>query len=227
MSKKLFIIGTDTEVGKTRIAGLIVKKLLESGAKTAYFKPAASGNDVGPDGAPIPGDPLEATRLAGSSQPLETTCPFLYRAAVSPALAARWENRPFDANVAEDALKRLDAEYEYVVIEGAGGLACPLRDDEEERLLLVDLIQKWRVPCLLVARSTLGTINAVALTAWTLRAREIPLCGIVLNRWSGDALQLDSARMCAALGDAPVVARVPDGADEIDVAPELLRSFFV
>ena len=226
MSKKLFVIGTDTEVGKTRIAGLIVKKLLESGAKTAYFKPAASGNEVDADGALIPGDPLEATRLAGSNQPLATTCPFLYRAAVSPHLAARWEGRPFDAQIAEDALKRLESEYDYVVIEGAGGLACPLRFDDEERLLFVDLIQKWNCPCLLVARSTLGTINAVALTAWTLRARGIPLRGIVLNRWSGDAMQEDSARMCAALADAPIVARVPEGGENLDVAPDLLRSFF-
>ena len=79
---------------------------------------------------------------------------------------------------------------------------------------------------LLVARSTLGTINAVALTAWTLRARGIPLRGIVLNRWSGDAMQEDSARMCAALADAPIVARVPEGGENLDVAPDLLRSFF-
>ena len=226
MSKSLFIIGTDTDVGKTRVAGLIVKKLLASDARTAYFKPVASGNEVGADGALIPGDPLEVASLSGSQQLLSTTCPFLYQAAVSPHLAAKWEGRPFDVRVAEDALRRLDEEYEYVVREGAGGLACPLRCDDGERLLLVDLIQKWNVPCLLVARSTLGTINAVALTAWALRARGISLRGIVFNRYSGDAAQMDSALTSAALADAPVVAYVSEGAVDLDVAADVLRSLF-
>ena len=94
MGKALFIAGTGTDVGKTYAAGLIVKKLRQSGASAAYFKAAVSGNERGEDGRLIPGDALYVKTISGISQPLEQMCPYVYEHAVSPHLAARMEGNP-------------------------------------------------------------------------------------------------------------------------------------
>ncbi len=227
LGKRLFITGTGTDVGKTFISGLIVKKLLESGAKTAYFKAAMSGNDVGRDGRLIPGDAVAIQRLSGTTQSLESMCPFVYKNAVSPHLAARWEGRPFDLDVAERCLNRLCEEYDYVVIEGAGGIVCPIRYDDVERLLLVDLIQKWGTPCLLVADSGLGTINSATLTAWALAARRVSLRGVIFNRWTGDPMQEDNALMCERLAETRVIAKVAEDATTLDLDLERLTDCFL
>ena len=65
MSKSLFIIGTGTDVGKTYVSGLILKKLRESGASAAYYKAAMSGNERGGDGVLIPGDALWVKEHSG------------------------------------------------------------------------------------------------------------------------------------------------------------------
>lgn len=83
MSKGLFLTGTGTDVGKTYMAGLLVKKLHESGRRAGYFKAAMSGNSRRPDGSLIPGDALAVQRVSGIPQSLESMCPYVYETAVS------------------------------------------------------------------------------------------------------------------------------------------------
>ena len=99
MAKKLFVTGTGTDVGKTYVTGLILKKLHQSGETAAYYKAAMSGNDRGPDGTLYPGDALRVKELSGIPQPVEEMCPYVYEQAVSPHLAARWEGRPVQAGL--------------------------------------------------------------------------------------------------------------------------------
>ena len=84
MAKKLFITGTGTDIGKTYVTGLILKKLQESGRRAAYYKAAMSGNERDADGHLIPGDALHVKTVSGITQPLKTMCPYVYEAAVSP-----------------------------------------------------------------------------------------------------------------------------------------------
>lgn len=78
MSKALFITGTGTDIGKTYVTGLIVKKLAEEGKSAAYYKAAMSGNDRRADGSLIPGDALFVQKMSGITQPLEEMCPYVY-----------------------------------------------------------------------------------------------------------------------------------------------------
>ena len=94
MSRNIFITGTGTDVGKTYVTGLIVKKLRESGADAAYYKAAMSGNERRPDGSLIPGDALQVKNMSGIRQSLEEMCPYVYETAVSPHLASRIEGNP-------------------------------------------------------------------------------------------------------------------------------------
>lgn len=226
MSRKLFVTGTGTDIGKTHIAGLILKRLLESGASCGYYKLAMSGNERDAKGALIPGDALKVLTMARSSQNLDSACRFVYENAYSPHLAARVEGRLFDLNAALEGLRDVEKEFDYLIIEGAGGIICPLYSEGGRRLLQVDVVQELKLPSLLVADSGLGTINGVTLTAEALRARGLALKGIVLNRWQGGLLQEDNAAECEALAEAPIVARVPEGAAQIDADPATLLSLF-
>lgn len=96
MSKNIFIIGTGTDVGKTYVTGLIIKKLREGGKSAAYYKAAMSGNERNADGSLIPGDALQVKTMSGMEQPLEEMCPYIYETAVSPHLAAKIEGNPVE-----------------------------------------------------------------------------------------------------------------------------------
>ena len=143
MSKRLFVTGTGTEVGKTYITALLLKKLHESGFRCAYFKAAMSGNDRAPDGGLIPGDARHVREVSGISQPLETMCPFVYETAVSPHLAARLEGNPLDLEAVKAGFDRLAAQYDYIIAEGSGGIVCPLRYDEKKIFRQIFRLQKF------------------------------------------------------------------------------------
>ena len=78
MSKAVFITGTGTDMGKTYLSGLIVKKLAQAGKNPAYYKAAMSGNDRRADGSLIPGDALFVKEMSGISQSLDDMCPYVY-----------------------------------------------------------------------------------------------------------------------------------------------------
>ena len=99
MSKAIFLTGTGTDIGKTFIAGLIVKKLAQAGKNPAYYKAAMSGNDRRSDESLIPGDALFVRQMSGISQPLDEMCPYVYENAWSPHLASRVEGNPVDLAV--------------------------------------------------------------------------------------------------------------------------------
>lgn len=99
MSRNIFIAGTGTDVGKTFVSGLIVKKLAESGCNVGYFKAAVSGNERAADGSLVPGDAVHVKTTSGISQLVEQMCPYVYQMAVSPHLAAKIEGNPVDMSV--------------------------------------------------------------------------------------------------------------------------------
>lgn len=99
MSRNLFITGTGTDVGKTFVSGLIVKKLADSGVSCGYYKAAISGNEYGENGILIPGDARFVKETSGIDQDIESMCPYVYEIAVSPHLAAKIENKPIDLDV--------------------------------------------------------------------------------------------------------------------------------
>ena len=226
MSKKLFITGTGTDVGKTYVSGLILKKLKESGVSAAYYKAAMSGNERSADGSLIPGDAFHVKRVSGISQPLEEMCPYVYETAVSPHLASQMEGNPIQMEVVLEGFRKACQGYEYVTMEGSGGILCPICFDEEE-IWLSDVVKACDLGCLIVADAGLGTINAVGLTAFYLKAHDIPLKGIIFNHFQpGDPMQEDNLKMCEHLTGAKVVACVRDGDTELELSAELLQSLY-
>ena len=227
MANGIFLTGTGTDIGKTYIAGLITKKLAEAGKNPAYYKAAMSGNDRRSDGSLIPGDALAVKTASGISQPLEEMCPYVYERAVSPHLASRLEGNPVDLSSVQRGFEALAGRDGYITAEGSGGILCPIRWEHGEHVLLEDIIRMLRLPSLLVADAGLGTINNVVLTAEYMKARNLPLRGIIFNHWHpGSIMEEDNLRMCEELTGIPVIACVKAGDSDLDIDPEHLASLY-
>jgi dethiobiotin synthetase len=232
-SKKIFITGTGTDIGKTYATGLIVKKLLESGRKAAYYKAAMSGNDRRADGSLIPGDALHVQTISHSSQPLEEMCPYIYEAAVSPHLASRIEGNPVDMQVVQAGLQALEERYDYITMEGSGGILCPIRFERDDsgnvtkQIFLEDVIKELNLSCLLIADAGLGTINSVVLTVEYMRAKNIQLKGIIFNNYiPGDVMQEDNLRMCEYMTELKVIACVQKGDTDLAIDADELAALY-
>lgn len=226
MGHALFLAGTGTDVGKTYVAGLILKKLRENGLSAGYYKAAMSGNRRRADGTLIPGDAVEVKNISGIHQPLAEMCPYVYEHPVSPHLAARMEGHPVELDRVLEGFRAVCRSYDYVTMEGSGGILCPLRLDGET-LLLPQVIQACSLGCLLVADAKLGSINRVALTAFYLKQQGIPLKGILFNRFlAGDPMQEDNVQVCRQLTGAKVIACVPPGAAHLDLPLDDLLALY-
>lgn len=227
MSKNLFITGTGTEIGKTYIAGLLVKTLHEAGLDVAYYKAAMSGNDRHPDGTLIPGDALFVKEISGISQSLASMCPYVYEHAVSPHLAARIEGQPVRMEVIEQTFHEVCHDHDYVVVEGSGGITCPLRYDEEQ-IALADIVRRFNLPSVLVADAGLGTINSVVLTYEYMKQKHLPLKGIIFNNFHPhDVMEEDNRLMCEKLTGLDVLSCVSHGDRNLPSLPaEKLAALF-
>lgn len=226
MAKSLFITGTGTDVGKTYIAALIVKKLWESGEHAAYYKAAMSGNDQRPDGSLIPGDALWVREISGIRQPLEEMCPFVYQHAVSPHLASQIEGNPVSMDVVKQGFSAVAHKYSYITVEGSGGILCPLSVGKEE-LWLEDVVRELKLPCIVVADAGLGTINHVVLTVEYMRMKGIFVKGLIFNHFHpGDLMEEDNVAMCKKRTGLPVLACATDGITDLDIDAELLKSLY-
>lgn len=228
MGKALFITGTGTDVGKTYVTALIVKRLRDAGLDAGYYKAAISGAEKDEeDGTLHAGDALYVKEIAELSETQEELVSYVYEAAVSPHLAAQLDNKPIDFDVVEKDFRRALSQHEYITMEGSGGIICPLRWDKEQHVILDDLVLRLGLGALIVADAGLGTINAAVLTVEHLRARNIPIRGIILNRFhDGDIMEEDNLDMVEALTGVKVVATVKSGDEALDMDAKELAALY-
>lgn len=226
MSKAIFITGTGTDIGKTYVTGLIVKKLAENGTAAAYYKAAMSGNDRRPDGSLIPGDALFVKNTSGIAQPLESMCPYIYENAYSPHLASRIEGNPVEMPVVKDGFCKLADDYDFITVEGSGGILCPICFDEA-KIQLEDVIKELNLSSLLIADAGLGTINSVVLTAEYMKARHLTIKGIIFNNYHpGNIMEDDNIRMCEYMTGLPTLAKVSPGDNDLHIDIDVLKNLY-
>lgn len=226
MSKNIFVTGTGTEIGKTYVAGLLVKKLHEAGEKSAYYKAAMSGNDKDADGNLIPGDAKFVKELGGIDQDLNEMCPYIYERAYSPHLAAQIEGNPVNLDYVVEKLRDLEKKYDYITLEGSGGILCPLRFDDEE-IYLEDFVKKAKLSSIIVADAGLGTINNLVLTAFYMKEKGMKVKGIIFNNFiPGDVMQEDNVKMCQHMSGLKALACVKKGDKDLDIDIEKLKEIY-
>jgi dethiobiotin synthetase len=174
----LFIVGTDTNVGKTYVGSLIARQLRAAGHKVGVYKPAASGCRREGDRL-VSDDALLLWRATGEPGELDRVCPQCFEAPLAPHLAARAEGKQIDRKLLRDGLDYWLACSDVILVEGAGGLLSPLGDHD----YVADLVCEFGFPMVLVARNALGTINHTLLTLHTAHTLydDLRVAGIILN----------------------------------------------
>lgn len=200
----IFVAGTDTNVGKTHVCGLLLDFLFKQGIKVGYQKWVATGPEF------PPADLVECLRVA--DQPVdpdavEWQVPCHFSLAASPHLAAEQEGAVIDPVLIRERYQEMSARHELLVVEGVGGLMVPLRRD----LLFIDFLGELKIPTLLVARSGLGTINHTLLSLAALRERQIPILGVVFSDAAPSPSELlvgDNLRTIAEMGQVSVFGRL-------------------
>ena len=229
MSKNIFVTGTGTDVGKTFVSALMVKKLAEK-AKSGYYKAAMSGNVRDADGRLVPGDAKFVGDVSGISQSLESMCPFVYENAYSPHLASRIEGNPVSLDVVERGFSSLQEKFDFLTVEGSGGILCPIdydRDGRRRRILLEDIIRELGLNSVIVADAGLGTINSLALTAEHMASRNLCVKGVIFNHYhKGDVMEEDNVFMCEKMTGLKTLALVGDGDSDLDMDFEALSDIY-
>ena len=161
MIKGFFISGTGTNVGKTIISSVLVKKL---GAD--YFKPIQCGKNSSSE---------------TDSDVVKKLCPkvkiftesYFFIKPESPNIASQKENKKVEL---KELLKiRKEKTNNKIIIEGAGGLQVPINED----YLMSDVAKKFNLPLILVAKTSLGTINHTLMSIQIIKEKKIDFCGIV------------------------------------------------
>ncbi|MCG6938284.1 MAG: dethiobiotin synthase [Gammaproteobacteria bacterium] len=171
----VFITGTGTGVGKTRIAVNIARRLSLQNIKVIPRKPVESGCP-GQGDLLLPQDAIALMQAADYQGALSEVCPYPFEPPISPARAARLADMAITTEqLAADC--RQGSDNGFVLVEGAGGFYSPLADDG----LNADLAVALQLPVILVADDKLGTLNQVLLNAEAIQLRRLSLLAVVLN----------------------------------------------
>ncbi|MDX2037010.1 MAG: dethiobiotin synthase [Isosphaeraceae bacterium] len=176
----IFVVGTDTGVGKTRVAASLIRGLRGEGRRVGAIKPVATGGERLGD-AWIWGDAEILIAALGGGIARERVCPIVFEEPLAPPVAARRAGRLLGRDevfgATFDALAWWSERAEAIVIEGVGGLLCPLA----EGCTVVDLAVALDYPLLIVGRRALGTLNHTLLTVEAAARRGLRIAGVVLN----------------------------------------------
>ncbi|MCX7981818.1 MAG: dethiobiotin synthase [Syntrophales bacterium] len=205
MTRGIYIIGTDTEVGKSVIAAGLMATLIQRGYRAAYFKPISSGQTQDENGF-HPADAFFVRHISGFDEKEEIISPFAYYHAVAPHLAARWEQNPVSVPRIKNNLNYLKERYEIIIAEAAGGIAVPLND---HGLMQYELIRELRFSCALVTRAGLGTINHTLLTLSFASKEQLEVTSIFINQYTGAPLEVENIEVIRRWSNVENIYVVP------------------
>lgn len=228
--KGYFVTATGTDVGKTFVTALLVKKWRDSGIDAGYYKAALSGAEQR-NGTWVAGDADYVKHLASLPDTQDELVSYVYKEAVSPHLAARKEGNPVELGKVRSDFASATQRHEFVFVEGSGGIICPIRYDDPatspasgnpQKLFLADIMKELNLPLLIVTTAALGSINSCVLTVEYARARGLNIRGIIVNRYgvSGNMLmEDDNIFMMQELTGLPILAKITEGGNDLGTAP--------
>ncbi|MEP6886114.1 MAG: dethiobiotin synthase [Gammaproteobacteria bacterium] len=176
MSRALFVTGTDTGVGKTRVAAALCRAFAARGKRVAAMKPVASGCTATPDGLRNQ-DALALLAAMNVRARYSEVNPYPFEPAIAPHIAAEEAGIAIDFAVLDRAYERLSMQSDVVIVEGAGGWLAPLDASRS----FADLAAHWQTEVILVVGLRLGCLNHALLTAESIGRRGLALRGWVAN----------------------------------------------
>ena len=209
----IFITGTDTGVGKTIVAAGLALALKARGVNVGVMKPVATGCQ-GIDQRLVSDDAAYLFEAAENEYPALTS-PSRFRNPLAPNVAATLEKKEVDLKQVRKAYLELQKHYDFIIVEGIGGLLVPLTKD----YFVANLIREFRLPLLIVARGGLGTINHTLLTVDAAIIRGFEIRGIIFNRIprvNYSIAEITNPKIIHDLTGIPVLGTLPE-MDDVDV----------
>jgi dethiobiotin synthetase len=209
----IFVTGTDTGVGKTRVAVALLGALAAGGWRAVGMKPVAAGFEPG---SAASADVVALDGAANVDAPAADRNPYAFADPVAPHLAATAAGQAIELSRIAAAFDRLCARANAVVVEGAGGVLVPL----DARTDMLDIAAALQLPVLLVVGMRLGCLNHALLAALAIERRGLALCGWVANHLP-PAMALGQANvdaLAARIGMKPVATSLPDAMPAFDEA---------
>jgi len=196
----LFLTGTDTNVGKSYIAALLVRALRAEGRDCVGLKPICCG---GREDAEL----LHAA--ADGAIPLNELNPVWLRTPAAPYIASLVENRALDLDLIRECFGRARRAHESLIVEGAGGWLVPIARD----YFVADLAAEFGLPVGIVVANRLGALNHALLTIAAVRTRGLECAGLILNHPSEeeDIATTTNRSVLEELAGVPILAEVAFG----------------
>ncbi|MGP3591152.1 dethiobiotin synthase [Vagococcus sp. WN89Y] len=205
MTERYFVTGTDTEVGKTVASCALLQAANLRGLRSAGYKPVASGSEMTAQGLRN-SDALALQRNSSLPLAYETVNPFTFEEPTSPHIVSAQTGVAIEAAVMSAGLRTLEAQAEWLLVEGAGGWFTPL----SETLTFADWVTQERLPVILVVGVKLGCINHAVLTA-----QAVLQAGLRLAGWIANDVQVPGKRHAEYLATlrrmlpAPCIGEIP------------------
>jgi dethiobiotin synthetase len=206
----LFFTGTDTDVGKTFVTACVARVLRGQGHAVSVSKPVATGARRSGDRW-VCADTVRLAAAAGEED-WEAVTPWAFPDPVAPPVAARRRGTALTLADLAAAVRRRERPGATLLVEGVGGLLCPLTDGET----VADLAAVVGLPLVIVARRSLGTLNHTLLTVEVARGRGLRVAGVVVNETApaeglAEQTNVDELRRRLAVPLLTVVPYQPDG----------------
>ncbi len=196
----IFVAGTDTGVGKTLVTGLLAWYLISKGRCVITQKWVATGSAE---------DIKIHSEIMGlaPTEPRGLILPYSFKLAASPHLAARSVRKVINKEKVKKSFVTLSSRYDFVIVEGTGGVLVPI----SRKSLLIDIVKDLEIPALLVVHNKLGAINHTLLSIEALKARRIPVIGMVFNNLSKTKKVIldDNQRIVEEISGVAVLGELP------------------
>ena len=205
MRPSLFVTGTDTEVGKTRIATGLCTAFVNAGLRVAAMKPIASGCRRTPEG--LRNDDAESLLHAMNVRAsYGEVNPYAFEPAIAPHIAAAEAGANVDFTILDHCFERLRLRSDITIVEGAGGWLAPVDLTRN----FADLATRWELDVVLVVGLRLGCLNHALLTQESIHRHGLRLVGWVGNcidpafeRLQENMTTLKSRLAAPCLGEIP------------------------
>lgn len=213
MNKGIFIIGTNTDIGKTYVTARLIKQL-SSKYKIAYYKACMSGIEV--DHEKVISSDLKYVCDYTKLKNEDSKVSYLYQEPYSPHLAARINKNFIDLDVVKNDLNDLSLNHDLIIAEGSGGIVCPLKAENDNLIMLSDVIKLTNFPIIIVTSSKLGSINDAILTASYAKQLNLKILGFIMNNFDkNNIIHLDNYKMIEKLSGLKILGYLEKDSDEI------------
>jgi dethiobiotin synthetase len=213
----VFVTGTDTDVGKTRISVALIELLQRQHQYVAAMKPIASGCELTNDGLRND-DALKLAEKANVDLAYDVINPYAFAPAIAPHIAAEQVNVAVELAVIKQNFDLIQQQADAVVVEGAGGWLVPINLTET----IEDLAIALNLPVILVVDIRLGCINHALLTVKAIESTGLKIQGWVANNFGRNPESIEIAETLTQRIWAPCLGYVPTLAENESAADYLV-----